>query len=245
VARLRGPQGCPWDAQQTDDTIKIYLLEEAYEVLDALEMRTPEDVCQELGDLLFQIVFLTRLAEERGEFNLLDVLERVIHKMVHRHPHVFGSEQMDTPAEVAKNWARIKAEEEGDPKTPSSQILSIPSDLPALMRAHRLLERMSGENACHTGDKESWNQVEQRFEHLRMTLMEQDRAHFGKAMGDLLFHLVDVSRRQGLNAEHLLREANLFFVEQVVEMENEQGLDVKSEKRKPVADGHKIREKNR
>ena len=111
VARLRGPGGCPWDAKQTDETLKIYLLEEAYEVLDAVERSSPRQVCQELGDLLFQILFLAHLAEERQEFDLVDVLETIREKMIRRHPHVFGDVAVETAEDVAENWAEIKRNE--------------------------------------------------------------------------------------------------------------------------------------
>jgi tetrapyrrole methylase family protein/MazG family protein len=108
VSRLRGPEGCPWDREQTDSSIKMYLLEEAYEVLDAIENGSPEGVCEELGDLLFQIIFLASLAEVRGEFDLTEVMEKIASKMIRRHPHVFGDAQVKNPAEVSKNWEEIK-----------------------------------------------------------------------------------------------------------------------------------------
>ncbi|MBL6978842.1 MAG: MazG family protein, partial [Desulfobacteraceae bacterium] len=143
VARLRGPGGCPWDAEQTDDTIKIYLLEEAYEVLDALEGVSPREVCSELGDLLFQILFLAQLASERGEFDFNEVVEGITEKMTRRHPHVFGDTRVDGAEDVASNWVKIKRKETGRPKSTSFLLQSVPSDLPALLRAHRLSERAS------------------------------------------------------------------------------------------------------
>ena len=117
VARLRGPEGCPWDARQTDSTIKIYLIEEAFEVLDAIEKSSPEDVCLELGDLLFQVLFLARLADERNEFDFIDVVEKITKKMIHRHPHVFGEVKVNSAEDVANNWANIKKAEKGKPTT--------------------------------------------------------------------------------------------------------------------------------
>ena len=111
VDRLRGPGGCPWDAKQTDSSIKVYLIEEAYEVLDALEKSIPEEVCMELGDLLFHVVFLAKLAEERNEFDFVEVVEKITEKMVRRHPHVFGDVRVDNAEDVAYNWARIKRNE--------------------------------------------------------------------------------------------------------------------------------------
>ncbi|MBW2216862.1 MAG: nucleoside triphosphate pyrophosphohydrolase, partial [Deltaproteobacteria bacterium] len=103
VEKLRGPGGCPWDAKQTDATIKLYLLEEAYEVLDAIEKTSPPDVCEELGDLLFHIFFLARLAEERKEFDFSEVVEKITEKMIRRHPHVFGNTTVDSADDVAVN----------------------------------------------------------------------------------------------------------------------------------------------
>ena len=116
VARLRGPGGCPWDAEQTDDTIKIYLLEEAYEVLDALEDASPGEVCSELGDLLFQILFLTQLASEREEFDFNGVVEGITEKMTRRHPHVFGDTKVNGSEDVASNWAVIHSKGTGKPE---------------------------------------------------------------------------------------------------------------------------------
>ncbi len=108
VERLRAPDGCPWDAKQTMYTVRMYLLEEAYEVLDAIERNLPEEVCGELGDLLFQVVFIAYLGEEKGAFDLVNVLEKIIEKMIRRHPHVFGNTRVKVVAEVAANWANIK-----------------------------------------------------------------------------------------------------------------------------------------
>lgn len=212
MSKLRGPDGCPWDVQQTDSTIKMYLLEEAYEVLDAIERGAPEEVCQELGDLLFMIIFLARLAEERGEFDLLEVMARIAEKMINRHPHVFGSERVESPEEVAKNWAKIKKAEKGSHQSLSSELQGIPSNLPALLRAHRLSERASkmGLNQLH--EEALWGKIDEKLKALKETL-ETDNEHFGQEMGDLLFHLGNLARCKGLNAENLLRKANQKFIE--------------------------------
>ena len=131
VARLRGPGGCPWDAKQMDSDVKMYLLEEAYEVLDAIEKESPDDVREELGDLLFQIIFLCSLAADRGEFDLAEVMEEIGDKMIRRHPHVFGGEKVNSPSEVSHNWARIKREEKGDNGSASDSLRDVPLDLPA------------------------------------------------------------------------------------------------------------------
>lgn len=217
VERLRGPGGCPWDAQQTDLTLKMYLLEEAYEVLDAIEKGSPKEVCQELGDLLFQILFLCRLAEERGEFDLTEVIEGIREKMINRHPHVFGETDVESPEEVALNWARIKRNERDKVDDRSSVLQSVPRNLPALLRAHRINERASKVDRDGPKPGELWAKVEEEFKELRGTMLNSDKDRVGEKVGDLLFTLADLARVQGLNAEDLLRETNNRFSERFEE----------------------------
>jgi MazG family protein len=213
VARLRGPGGCPWDAKQTDSTIKLYLLEEVYEVLDAIEKSSPSDVCQELGDLLFHIFFLARLADEREEFDFIDVVERITEKMIRRHPHVFGRTRVDNAEDVADNWARIKKEEKKVSGDTSFLLDGVPMNLPALLCAHRLGERAAraDDDSLNAGD--AWDKVLETFEGLKTAVITRDRNLFEQEMGEYLFCLVNVTRLWGFNSEHLLRDANKAFVE--------------------------------
>jgi len=221
VERLRGPGGCPWDAEQTDDTIKIYLLEEAYEVLEAIEKSSSTDVCLELGDLLFQILFLARLAEERNEFDLVRVIEKIQEKMIRRHPHVFGKVRVDTAEDVALNWARIKKSEKGALNAASS-LENVPVNLPALLRAHRLGERASREGFDPPHKGQTWDGVQERFEKLRSALAEKNKDLIGEVMGDLLFDMAGLARAWRLNAEDVLRLANQRFLLRFEEMKKEQ-----------------------
>ena len=221
MERLRGPDGCPWDVIQTDSTVKLYLLEEAYEVLDAIERGAPEDVCQELGDLLFQIIFLCKMAEERGEFDLVKVTEEVREKMVNRHPHVFGPNNVKSAEEVADNWARIKEREKEADKISLSLLKGVPQNLPALLRAHRLTERATRMDFDSPDAEEIWAEIEEGFGELRKNISEQDKNRIGKEMGDLLFALANLARVSGLNAEDLLREANRRFLERLKKIEEE------------------------
>ncbi len=230
VERLRGPGGCPWDAEQTDATIKIYLLEEAYEVLEAIEKSSSTDICLELGDLLFQILFLARLAEERNEFDFVQVIETIKAKMIRRHPHVFGEVKVDTAEDVALNWAKIKKSEKGALHEASS-LENVPVNLPALLRAHRLGERASREgfDPLHVGaglappDKgQIWDGVQERFEKLRTALAEQNKDLLGEIMGDLLFDIAGLARAWRLNAEDVLRLANQRFLERFEARKKEQ-----------------------
>ena len=215
ILRLRGPDGCPWDARQTDSSIKMYLLEEAYEVLDSIERESPDDVCQELGDLLFQIIFLARLAEEREEFDLKDVMERIRDKMINRHPHVFGQVQVNGPDQVAENWAEIKKKEKGATENYLSLLHSIPTNLPALLMAHRLSERASSMGIDRPNSEEIWDGVEEEFEGLRKAILIGNKKRSGEKIGDLLFNLVELARDLGLNAEHLLRHNRQNFIKQL------------------------------
>ncbi len=220
VAQLRGPGGCPWDAAQTPDSIKLYLLEEAYEVLDAIEQSCPDDVCEELGDLLFHIFFLARLAEEKNEFDFADVEERIVDKMIRRHPHVFGGERIKTAEDVACNWARIKRKEKklstqgsGCPKSP-------PVSMPAVMFAHRLAGKISGEGKDPADDAAVWEDVVEHFEALKSAVGRRDRTVFGREAGTLLFCLVNLVRLWGFHAEDLLRTTSRTFMDR---LENAKG----------------------
>lgn len=212
VSKLRGPGGCPWDGRQTDKTIKMYLLEEAYEVVEAVERDSPEDVCQELGDLLFQIIFLARLAEERGEFDLLQVVEEIRGKMINRHPHVFGKTKARTPEEVADNWEKIKKEEKGAPSEPRSLLEAVPGHLPALLRAHRLSHKAANTNLGRANPESNWGRVEEDFRELHEAFSARDEKAMATKLGDLLFSLANQAREWGLNAEDLLRDSNRRFI---------------------------------
>lgn len=232
VARLRSPGGCPWDAKQTDSTIKQYLLEEAYEVLDAIEKTSPADVCEELGDLLFHIIFLARLASERREFDFVDVVENITRKMIRRHPHVFGETRVNNAEEVVENWAVIKKREKVH-AVDASALDGIPQDLPALMKTHRLGERASRIGFGRNNTASGWNEAAEKFRGLEAAVADGDKAFVGQKIGELLFCLAGLSRAWGHNGEHLLRVQNRRFSEQVAD--HEKGLnrienDLKSQK---------------
>jgi MazG family protein len=230
VARLRGPGGCPWDAKQTDATIKIYLIEEAYEVLDAIESSSPDELCSELGDLFFQILFLCQLSAERGDFDFVRVVEKITEKMVRRHPHVFGNASVENAEEVAENWNRIKREENGHPELFTSQLMSVPGNLPALSRAHRLSERASKAGFDWKSIEAVWEKVEEEFHELQAAISSGDSNGVSEELGDLLFSLVNLARLRDTNAEDLLRMANrkfLFRFERMEKLLNSKGIGMK------------------
>jgi tetrapyrrole methylase family protein/MazG family protein len=219
VERLRAPGGCPWDAKQTVHTVRMYLLEEAYEVLDAVERGLPEELCAELGDLLFHIVFIAYLGEEKREFDLVDVVEKIIEKMIRRHPHVFGDLKVENVEEVATNWAKIKETERNGAEREESFLEQVPAALPALQRAHRLSERASRAGFDWADRDAVWKKVLEESGELRDAIKKQDSREVGEEIGDLFFSLVNLARHWGLNAEDLLRIANRKFVRRFELME--------------------------
>ncbi|MFO8089138.1 MAG: nucleoside triphosphate pyrophosphohydrolase [Desulfatiglandaceae bacterium] len=222
VSTLRGPGGCPWDARQDDSSIKKYLLEEAYEVVDAIERGEAEEVCLELGDLLFQILFLAELAAERGEFDLFDVIEGVTAKMIRRHPHVFGSESVSGAEEVVTNWDRIKLAEKNGKGDGKSILSDVPKGLPALLRAHSLQQRAERHRGQPVEADGCWGSVLDAFSRLEDAVKASDNVSVEGPAGGLLFAVSAFCRRLGYNAEEILQKTNRRFVEDF-ELESSSG----------------------
>lgn len=216
VARLRGEGGCPWDREQTRESLKPMLVEEAYEVLDALDATDPTELREELGDLLFQVVFHAQIAREKGEFELADVIDRLHTKMVRRHPHVFGGADLRTAQDVLRNWEDIKAAEKGtesasSPDSGKSILDGIPSRLPALHEAFQLTAK-----ASRVGF--DWSRLEDVVAKLGEESTEILEAHalnnvekLADEIGDLLFVAVNIARFAGVDPETALRRTNRKF----------------------------------
>ena len=209
MEKLRSAEGCPWDREQTRESLKPYLLEETYELLEALDAGDPSQIMEELGDLLFQIVFHCQIGRERGEFGMEDVIAKITDKMVGRHPHVFGEARFDTSGAVARQWHERKREEG---KYRESMLEGVPKALPSLLRAQRLQAR-----AARVGF--DWKRVEDVFEKLREELREFDeavesgeRGRMEDELGDILFSLVNISRFLRINSEEALRKTNEKFM---------------------------------
>jgi tetrapyrrole methylase family protein/MazG family protein len=211
MARLRGPGGCPWDHKQTHESLKPFLIEECYEVVDALDEGDPEKVKEELGDLLFQIVFHARIAEENGEFTMQDVIEANIEKMTRRHPHVFGNARLSTDREVLANWEEIKKKEKGR-EGRKSVLEGVPRNLPSLLRAHRLQERAARVGFDWTRLEEVLPKLDEEIAEFKGSLRTKDATGVEEELGDLFFVLVNISRFLGVNPDEALRKTISKFV---------------------------------
>ena len=221
IARLRGPDGCPWDRAQTHTSLKSYLLEETYEALAALDENDTDKLCDELGDLLLEVLLHVQLAEDAREFTLEDVVHRIASKLVRRHPHVFGEEQADTPEEVMARWAALKQEERGDE---GSALAGMPLAMPALACAQRLQERAARVGFQWPDIRQAQGKLEEEIGELTAA---GDAEHKREEMGDVLFMIVSLARYLELDAEEALRLANGKFSRRFTSMEaiaRERGL---------------------
>ncbi|MEY6430790.1 nucleoside triphosphate pyrophosphohydrolase [Thioalkalicoccus limnaeus] len=222
MARLRDPEnGCPWDLEQTFRTILRYTLEEAYEVAEAIDHDDMDALREELGDLLFQVVFHARLAEERGQFDFDDVVVTIRDKMIRRHPHVFTDSGPATEAEIRDNWERIKAAERAHKPAPGAGLLDgIARALPALVRAEKLQKRASGVGFDWDQIDGVFDKVTEELDEYRASLAESvpasERTH---EVGDLLFACVNLARHMGVDAEQALRAANHRFEQRFAHIE--------------------------
>jgi tetrapyrrole methylase family protein/MazG family protein len=228
MERLRSENGCPWDREQTHDSLKPFLIEEAYEALEALEARQTEKYMEELGDLLFQIVFQAQISTEQGEFTMEQLLETISEKMIRRHPHVFSDVQVANAQEVLFNWEEIKRREKGG-KGERSALDGIPRDLPALLRAHRLQDRASRLGFDWPDIEGAYTKVEEEMTELKSALEEGDRGRMEEELGDLFFSLVNIARFIEVNPEEALRKTIGRFVSRfhhIEEVLNQRGRDI-------------------
>jgi len=210
MATLRSPTGCPWDREQTPDTLKPYLIEETYEVLEALEARDWHAFKEELGDLLLQIVFHSQLMAETGVFTIDDVAQAIADKLVRRHPHVFGDVKVKDADEVVQNWVKIKAAEKAG-KADRSILAGVPHGAPALIQAQRLGEKAARVRFDWISAADVLTKVEEEIQELAATLGTRDTEQQEHELGDLLFALTSLARHLNLDAETALRKAGKRF----------------------------------
>jgi tetrapyrrole methylase family protein/MazG family protein len=222
VERLRGPDGCPWDRAQTRESVSPYLVEETYEVVDALRSGAPPALKEELGDLLFQILFHADLSRDAGDFTVTDVIETIHAKMVHRHPHVFGDEVAATPEEVTARWERLKGQEPA--KAGRESVLDgVPRSLPALLRAHQVAARAAREGFDWAKAEDVWPKVHEELDELKAAAADGDRARTQDELGDVLFALVNLARKLDLPPEEALTGTVERFARRFAHMERHAG----------------------
>jgi MazG family protein len=221
MARLRGPAGCPWDREQTLKTLRPYVLEETYEVLEAMESGDPREHCEELGDLLLQIVFQARIAEEEGRFDFADVAEAISAKLVRRHPHVFGDAQVKDAEGVMRQWVALKREEKAARGGGHSVLEGVPRELPALARAERLTEKASRIGFDWPDAAGARAKVEEELGELDEAIRQGDRERVEDELGDVLFAVANLARKLSLPPEEALRNAVARFIARFEHVERE------------------------
>lgn len=209
MSALRGERGCPWDKEQTRESLKPFLVEETYEVIEAIDEGDPEKIKEELGDLLFQIIFHCQIAKERNEFAMHDVIEKITEKMVGRHPHVFGDASYETSEEVLKQWEERKKEEG---KSRESILEGIPKELPSLLRAHRVQARAARVGFDWEKVEDVLKKLDEELDEFREALSKKDQAGIEDELGDIFFVLVNISRFIGVNPEDALRKTISKFI---------------------------------
>jgi len=221
MARLRGDGGCPWDREQTRESLKPYLIEETYEALDAIDRGVPDAIVEELGDVLFQVVFHCQVASEGGEFTMADLLRRLNDKMIRRHPHVFADGSVADASDALAQWERIKHGERGPDGAPRSALDGVPGTLPALLRAQRLQVKAGRVGFDWTRWGDAWAKVREELAELDQSVAAGDGGRIREELGDLLFSMVNVARLLGMDAEDSLRQAAEKFTRRFKEVESD------------------------
>jgi MazG family protein len=233
MTRLRGPDGCPWDREQTMHSLRPFVLEETYEVLDAID-RTDHDALRgEIGDLLFEGVFLAEIAASEGRFEIADSLRAITHKLVRRHPHVFGTTKgVRTPGQVLTQWEQIKAREQeavgSKQKAPRSVLGGLPKALPALLGAHEIGTRVAAVGFDWETADDVVQKIDEELSELRSAVRDEGPERVEEEMGDLLFAIANLARQLGVEPESALRKANQKFTMRFQALERRLDADGRS-----------------
>lgn len=219
MVRLRDPRdGCPWDIEQDFKSIAPHTIEEAYEVADAIERNDMDDLKDELGDLLLQVVFHAQMANEKKLFDFNDVVENLVEKLVFRHPHVFGDQKAQNSAEVTDIWEAQKAKK----RIGISEMAAVTKGLPALLRAHKLQKKAAKQGFTWKTSHDAWGKVEEEYAEVRAEISKQnqDTNRIAEELGDLMFCLVNYARMEGLEMEEIMRNSNNKFINNYNKMQD-------------------------
>lgn len=225
MTRLRGPDGCPWDRKQTLPDLKPYVIEEAYEVVDAIDRDDRAALLEEIGDLLLEAVFVAEITREEGTFDIYDSITAIHDKLVRRHPHVFGDVEAKDADEVLVNWEKLKRDER---KAENKSVLSgVPQSLPALLKASRLTEKAARVGFDWRRTDDVFDKLDEEIAELREAVASNDAAHIEEEIGDLLFTIANIARKVNVNAEEALQSTNRKFKKRFESMESrtEKNLD--------------------
>lgn len=212
MKRLRGPNGCPWDREQTLESLKKNLLEECYEVLEVMDENKPEELKKELGDLLLQVVFQSEIMDEAGKFNIYDVAEAISKKLIRRHPHIFDDVQVKDSKEVMKNWEEIKRTEK-EHRDRSSTLDGIPVALPSLDRAYKLQNKVKKVGFEFERVEDAFDKIFEELTELKKAYVERKKLDIKEELGDMLFSIVNVARMLELDPSSALSNTNKKFEE--------------------------------
>ena len=227
---LRGENGCPWDREQDHHTIRKNFLEETYEVLEAIDENSPEHLQEELGDVLLQVVFHTRMEEEAGGFAFDDVVTGICKKLIHRHPHIFSDVEADTADKVLRNWDAIKKEEKHQ-ESYTETLEQVPKVLPALMRSEKVQHRAKRAGFDYNNVQEALTDLQSEVEELKQALDKEDISNIDEEIGDVLFSCVNISRFFKIDAEKSLTNSTEKFINRFRDIERNaiaQDIDIGS-----------------
>jgi MazG family protein len=222
MARLRGPQGCPWDREQTLASLRPFVLEETHEVLEAIDRGDTDALRGEIGDLIFEGVFLAQVCADAGDFTVADSLRAINAKLIRRHPHIFDPDgrPLETPGEVHQQWEQIKAREQSDAGERRSVLRGLPKSLPSLLRAYEIATRVAAVGFDWTRTDDVVDKIEEEVRELRAAVASEGAARSEEEMGDLLFSIANLSRKLGIDPESALRKANEKFTRRFEAMED-------------------------
>ena len=220
VDTLMGENGCPWDNVQTRESLKPYLVEETYEVLEALDTNDPDQIKDELGDLLYQILFHSKISSKSNEFDIKDVLDNLKEKMVRRHPHVFKEGQINTPDQVIERWEEIKKEEKTHSNHPSI-LDSVPKQLPSLLKAQKLQKKAAKEGFDWDEISDVFDKLDEEIAEFKSAVLEGKDTDIQSELGDILFVLVNIAKFKKIDAEEALRSTNNKFIKRFQHIEQE------------------------
>lgn len=215
MRRLRAPGGCPWDRKQTYNSLRPYIVEEAYELIDAIDGGDSVMMVEEAGDLLLQVVFIGVIAEERGDFDLSDIIKGISSKLIRRHPHVFGDVSVDDSDQVLKNWEKIKLMEKKEKEGPKGVLSGVPKALPPLLKAFRIQEKAAsvGFDWAKGDQKPVFDKISEEIHEVVAAMKDGDADAVAREIGDVLFSVVNLARRLGVDPGLALERSNRSFID--------------------------------